>query len=114
MADTSKNEDLSNNEGNAIITPDDTVQAQAAGEGTLEDTASYEKVIDRQNATIEALLKQVDSLHDQITRYVRTTSTPANDDQAKNTYTPNGRDYDVPIKDDYVYLKDLGREIGKR
>ena len=107
-----KNVNLPNDEGNATITPDDTA-TQAAGAVTPEDTASFEKVIEQQNNTIETLLKQVNSLNDQIARYVRNTSTPANDDQA-NTHTPSERGYDVSIKEDYVYLKDLGREIGKR
>lgn len=113
MCDTNKNENLPNDNENATITPDDTTQVQAAGTGIPEDTASFEKVIEQQNATIETLLKQVNSLNDQIARYVRTTSTPANDNQ-ENTYTPGERDYDVTIKEDYVYLKDLCGEIGKR
>lgn len=108
-----KNDSLPNEGKGATITPDDTAQQQAAGAGTPEDTASFEKVIEQQNSTIETLLKQVNSLNDQIARYVRTTSTPANDNQ-ENTYTPNDREYDVTIKEDYVYLKDLGGEIGKR
>lgn len=113
MENNNKNDDLSNIEETATIMADDTAQQQAAGAVTPEDTASFEKVIEQQNATIETLLKQVNSLNDQIARYVRNTSTPANDDQA-NTNTLSEREYDVSIKEDYVYLKDLGREIGKR
>lgn len=112
MDETNNNENLSNDQENATITPDESA-TQAAGAGTPEDTASFEKVIERQNATIETLLKQVDSLNDQIARYVRNTSTPASGNQ-ENTYTPSEREYDVSIKEDYVYLKDLGGEIGKR
>ena len=111
MNEQDKKKNLPNDEKGATITPDDSAKP-AAGAETPEDTTGFEKVIERQNATIETLLKQVDSLNDQIARYVRNTSTPASDNG--NTYTPNDRDYDVSIKEDYVYLKDLGWEIGKR
>ena len=84
MSEQNNNENLSENENNATITPDDTA-TQAAGAVTPEDTASFEKVIEQQNNTIETLLKQVNSLNDQIARYVRNTSTPANDDQANTS-----------------------------
>lgn len=111
MNEQDKNENLLNEEKGVTITPDDGAKP-AAGAETPEDTVGFEKVIERQNATIETLLKQVESLNDQIARYVRNTSTPASD--SGNTYTPNEREYDVTIKEDYVYLKDLGGEIGKR
>lgn len=113
MSEQNNNENLSANENNATITTDDPARNPVAGADTPEDTTGFEKVIERQNATIEALLKQVDSLNDQIARYVRNTSTPTNGTQ-DNTYVPPERDYDVSIKEDYVYLKDLGGEIGKR
>lgn len=112
MSEQDKIENLPKEEKGATIVPDDTAQAQAAGAGTPEDTASFEKVIEQQNNTIETLLKQVNSLNDQIARYVRTTSTPTSDQEP--AYTSSDRDYDVTIKEDYVYLKDLGRDIGKR
>lgn len=113
MAENNKNENLPNEDGNATMSAGDTAQTQAAGEKTPEDTASFEKVIEQQNATIETLLKQVNSLNDQIARYVRTTSTPTSiegyADPADNIEPKKPVD-----KEDYVYLKDLGREIGKR
>ena len=111
MSEQDKNENLPNDEKNATITPDDSAKP-AAGAETPEDTSGFEKVIERQNATIETLLKQVDSLNDQIARYVRNTSTPASVDG--DAHIPDERNYDVSIKEDYVYLKDLGGEIGKR
>lgn len=107
-----RNENLPNDEKGATITPDDSAKP-AAGAETPEDTTGFEKVIERQNATIETLLKQVDSLNDQIARYVRNTSTPASDEGSANPASII--EYESPTDEEgYVYLKDLGREIGKR
>lgn len=107
-----KNEKLPSAGENATMGAGDTVQAQAAGEKTPEDAASFEKVIEQQNNTIEALLKQVNSLNDQITRYVRNTSTPTSSEGGADPAS-----IPEPVKptdeEGYVYLKDLGREIGK-
>ena len=114
VADTDKKENLPNEDGNATMGAGDTVQQQAAGEKTPEDTAGgYQKVIDKQNETINTLLDQIDNLNTQIARFVRKTSTPTSDEgKADPASIPE------PVKptdeEGYVYLKDLGREIGKR
>lgn len=113
MENNNNNQDLSNIEETATITAGDTVQQQAAGEKTPEDTASFEKVIEQQNNTIEALLKQVNSLNDQIARYVRNTSTPTSNEGSADPASIIEPEKPTD-KEDYVYLKDLGREIGKR
>lgn len=106
--------------GNTDVTLEPTGAAQGAGEMTPEDTQGsidYQAVIDAQHETIEKqqalveqLLGKVDSMNAQIANYVRSVGTPA----------PEGQTPDIvqepvnAIPDDYVYLKDLGKEIGKR
>lgn len=78
-----------------------------AGTETPEDT--FTETIAKQNETITTLLEQIDSLNAQITNYVRSTGTPAS-----NQSSDGFDDIDITLKDDYVYLKDLGSQIGKR
>lgn len=101
-----KNEDLQpGNEGDKIKGADNV----KAGSEKPEDT--FTETIAKQNDTIAALLGQIDSLNAQITNYVRSTGAPASNNQSSN----NGfEDFDITLKDDYVYLKDLGSQIGKR
>lgn len=110
-----KNEPDNNNlpEGNT----DDNMQltgSAAAGEGTPEDTAAgnaYEHTIERQQETINTLLGRIDSLNAQIADYVRSTGSRADEGADPDD---NGSASAPVIPEDYVYLKDLGREIGKR
>ena len=78
-----------------------------AGENP-EDT--YRKVIEGQKSTIDMLMEQVQSLNGQIARLVRTQGTPA-----EGGVNPDTLHDDVqPLPENYVYLKDLGSQIGKR
>ena len=79
-----------------------------AGEGKPEDT--FAATLAKQNETINTLLAQIDSLNDQIANYVRTTGAPVSNANIHDGF----EDLDVTLKEDYVYLKDLGAEIGKR
>lgn len=78
-----------------------------AGENP-EDT--YRKVIEGQKSTIDMLMEQVESLNGQIARLVRTQGTSADEGQNPDTL----HDEPQPMPENYVYLKDLGSEIGKR
>lgn len=99
--------------------PDDTMQKKTgsagAGEGTPEDTpagTAYEQTITKQQDTINTLLERIDSLNAQIADYVRSTGSKA--DEGANP-DDNGQGANAnAIPEDYVYLKDLGKEIGKR
>ena len=79
-----------------------------AGNESPEDT--YRKVIEGQKSTIDLLMEQVESLNGQIARLVRTQGTPADDGENPDTL----HDEPQPMPENYVYLKDLGSEIGKR
>lgn len=107
-------EDKKLTEGN----PDDTMQktgTAGAGETAPEDTSAgtaYEQTIAKQQDTITTLLDRVDSLNAQIADYVRSTGSKA-DEGANPDDNGQGASKNV-IPEDYVYLKDLGKEIGKR
>lgn len=79
-----------------------------AGNATPEDT--FRKVIEGQKSTIDMLMEQVESLNGQIARLVRTQGTPADEGQNPDTL----HDEPQPMPENYVYLKDLGSQIGKR
>lgn len=79
-----------------------------AGNANPEDT--FRKVIEGQKSTIDVLMEQVESLNGQIARLVRTQGTTADDGANPDTL----HDEPQPIPENYVYLKDLGSEIGKR
>lgn len=100
-------------EGN---TPDTIGETQGdaptpAGVEAPEDTASaYLKTIAEQQETINNLLGQVSSLNSQMASFARSmgshVSQEDNPDKAATVA--------AGLPDDYVYLKDLGKEIGKR
>lgn len=96
---------------------DDNMQATGnagAGDTAPEDTAAgnaYEHTIERQQETINTLLGRIDSLNAQIADYVRSTGSKA--DEGVNP-DDNGQTAGSSIPEDYIYLKDLGKEIGKR
>lgn len=108
---SNENENLTNENENATISPDD--PQQAAGQ-TPEDTATgnerYERIIESQNKTIDTLVSQVESLNAQIAKVIR--QTPVAVDTTVNAAADNAPANAIP--DDYVYLKDLGKDIGKR
>lgn len=96
--------------------------AQGAGanpEDTRAGMVDYQAIIDAQTQTIEnqqklveQLLGKVDSMNAQIATYVRSVGAPAPEGSIPpddGTKPPAGG-----IPEDYVYLKDLGKEIGKR
>lgn len=101
-----KNEDLQPGTEEGRIEGADDVKA-----GTEQPEDTFTETIAKQNETIAALLGQIDSLNAQITNYVRSTGAPASNNQSSND---GFEDFDITLKDDYVYLKDLGAEIGKR
>jgi hypothetical protein len=96
-------------------TDDNIIQAnpsQGAGAETPEDTTGndFGKVIDAQNKTIETLLGQIENLNGQISKLVRSSGTASSADPDADV-KPNP----APEKgEDYVYLKDLGSQIGRR
>lgn len=84
----------------------------SAGAETPEDTQGndFGKVIEAQNKTIETLLGQIESLNGQISKLVRSSGTASSADPDGDV-KPNP----APAKgEDYVYLKELGSQIGKR
>lgn len=84
--------------------------AQSAGESTPEDTQDATKaVIDQQNATIAVLLERTQSLTDQINELIRNGAV-IND---SNT-DPQPQQQQTSLTENYVPLKDLGAEFGKR
>lgn len=118
MAD---NKNLQEDTTQATIEPTGKDAAQGAG-ANPEDTRAnvdYQAIIDAQTQTIEnqqklveQLLGKVDSMNAQIATYVRSVGAPApegSNPPDDGTKPPAGG-----IPEDYVYLKDLGKEIGKR
>lgn len=88
-----------------------------APEDTQGDNVDFSSVIEAQNKTIKqqqetiaSMLEQVNSLNAQMADYIRSVGSPAPEgatpDDAANPANA--------IPEDYVYLKDLGKEIGKR
>jgi hypothetical protein len=84
----------------------------AAGAGVApEDTQGgndYDKVIAKQQETINTLLGQIDNLNNQIVNYIRSNGSKVSDEE--NPDNPAKQE----LPEDYTYLKDLGKEIGKR
>lgn len=100
-------------EGN---TPDTIGETQGdaltpAGVEAPEDTASaYLKTIAEQQETINNLLGQVSSLNNQMASFARSMGSPVTQEDNPDKAAP----VMAGLPDDYVYLKDLGKEIGKR
>lgn len=120
MAEAS-NKNLQEDNTDATLNQTGKDAAQGAGENP-EDTREgidYQAIIDAQMQTIEnqqklvdQLLGKVDSMNAQIANYVRSVGAPApegSNPPDDGTKPPAGG-----IPEDYVYLKDLGKEIGKR
>lgn len=105
-------EELNGNENPDIIETDESGTAQA-GAGTPEDaTPDYEGLLEKQNATIAALIEQNKSLNDQIAAFVRNTGTRIDNPAPETGIYENQVGPDLP--DDYVPLKDLGKAFGSR
>ena len=116
------NTNLQEDNTDATINPTGKDAAQGAGanpEDTRAGMVDYQAIIDAQTQTIEKqqelveqLLGKVDSMNAQIATYVRSVGAPApegGNPPDDGTKPPAGG-----IPEDYVYLKDLGKEIGKR
>lgn len=103
-----ENKQLTEEPENPIIEVGNEGAGDNAGDATPEDT--FRKVIEGQKSTIDMLMEQVESLNGQIARLVRTQGTPADDGANPDTL----HDEPQPMPENYVYLKDLGSEIGKR
>lgn len=103
-----ENKQLTNEPENPIIEVGNEGAGNNAGNANPEDT--FRKVIEGQKSTIDMLMEQVESLNGQIARLVRTQGTRADDGANPDTL----HDGPQPVPENYVYLKDLGSQIGKR
>lgn len=99
-----------------LTAPDTTggnVATISAGENAPEDTPNaQQQIINQQNETIAALLERTQSLTNQINELIRNGAAindgnSTNAQQQQQAATPS-------LADDYIPLKDLGAEIGKR
>lgn len=120
MSDSTNNTNLqeNNTNDNLQIEPNNDTSLNSAGQmDSPEDTqngyASYERVIKSQNATIETLTGQIESLNKQISALVRSSGTSSDNGTYNPAIDPDTNSAPI-IPDDYVYLKELGKEIGKR
>lgn len=118
-ATTNNNTNLHETADDVNVSIKDT--GDSAGHGSPEDTqaepmngvSAYERTIAAQNKTIEFLTRQVESLNEQMGAFVRSVGSQVPEDQRpENDAYANNAKREVP--EDYVYLKDLGKEIGKR
>ena len=82
---------------------------KGAGDSPEDTLGKYQETIAAQQKQIGTLLEQVNSLNEQIVSYVRSTGAKA--EEGKN---PDDAGEKPAIGEGYVYLKDLGKEIGKR
>lgn len=87
--------------------------ATNSAEGTTsEDTrTAQQQIIDQQNETITALLERTQSLTNQINELIRN-GAAINDNSTQAQQQPQANT--PSLADDYVPLKDLGAEFGKR
>ena len=84
---------------------------KGAGDAPEDTLGKYLETINKQQEYINTLIGQVDSLNKQIVSYVRSTGA----EPSKGTEPPdNHAQVRDKLPEDYVYLKDLGKEIGKR
>ena len=95
------------------IAQDDNLDAgqltQGAGEKTPEDTPrDLGDVVRAQETTISELVNHIESLNSQISKLVRSAGVPSDTQPPEPTLPDNPVD-----REGYVYLKDLGREMGK-
>lgn len=111
LDDIIKNEDNPANEdnaGNAAI--------KGAGmnpEDTPKAANPWESIAGEQKRTIDALTEQINSLNAQIARLVQS-GAQISDGRQSQQLPPMQQTYAPPaLPDDYVPLRDLGKEIGK-
>lgn len=94
----------------------DTGTDTGAGASTPEDTPKagnpYQSTIEQQNSTIQALMEQNERLTEQINKLIRNGAAIVDDSSTGNASMPDNPD--IAVSDDYVPLKDLGSEFGKR
>lgn len=87
-----------------------------AGASTPEDTPKpenpYQSTIEQQNSTIQALMEQNERLTTQINKLIRNGAAIVDDSSTGSASIPDNPD--ITENDDYVPLKDLGSEFGKR
>lgn len=93
---------------NGVTIPPADNKPNGAGEAPEDTLGKYQETIAAQQKQIGVLLEQVQSLNDQIVSYVRSTGAKAEDN-----LVPEGGGKSA-FDEDYVYLKDLGKDIGKR
>lgn len=106
-------EDLQANANDASITASADGNTASAGASAPEDAQPenpYEVIIEQQNRTIDTLIAQAESLNAQIVRLLQS-GVQITDGNAQ---PDNGYVNDSVLPEDYVPLKDLGAEIGKR
>lgn len=121
---TTNNENATNtttNDNLNIVPEDDNIQPDTgtdtgAGASTPEDTPKaenpYQSTIEQQNSTIQALIEQNERLTTQINKLIRNGAAIVDDSSTGNTSMPDNPD--ITANDDYIPLKDLGSEFGKR
>ena len=109
------NDNLNNVPEDDNIQPD-TGTDNGAGSSSPEDTPKpenpYQSTIDQQNSTIQALMEQNERLTTQINKLIRNGAAIVDDSSTGNASIPDNPD--ITENDDYIPLKDLGSEFGKR
>lgn len=113
LDETIKNEDnagIGENAGNAAV--------KGAGQTSPEDTPRaanpWESIAGEQKRTIDALTEQINSLNAQIARLVQSGAQISDGRQMQQMPPMQQQSYAPPaLPDDYVPLRDLGKEIGK-
>lgn len=117
MAEEGKKPNEQNQPGGLQDPPEDVTLSTAdntlegAGEAPEDTLGKYLETINKQQEYINTLIGQVDSLNKQIVSYVRSTGA----ESSQGTEPPdNPAQVREKLPDDYVYLKELGKEIGKR
>lgn len=123
---TTKNENSTatenaTNDSLNIVPEDDNMQADTgtdtgAGPSSPEDTPNaenpYRSTIEQQNSTIQALMEQNERLTTQINKLIRNGAAIVDDSSTGSVSMPDNPD--ITASDDYIPLKDLGSEFGKR
>lgn len=90
----------------------DTGAGASAPEDTPKPENPYQSTIEQQNSTIQALIEQNERLTTQINKLIRNGAAIVDDSSTGNTPMPDNPD--ITADDDYIPLKDLGSEFGKR
>lgn len=120
MTKNNENATSATNDNLNIVPEDDNMQADTgtdtgAGVSTPEDTQAgnpYQSTIEQQNSTIQALMEQNERLTVQINKLIRNGAAIVDDSSTGNASIPDNPD--ITVSDDYIPLKDLGSEFGKR